>query len=204
MSGRGSIRQKKRGIPARQQTGAVSARARKTRGYSRTLNTSFRKRGVKQPRPLSIGSLPQRSQLTRDRAVHVISAMHRDPTLSLARAAKSQGIKAETVKKYFPSALKKSNGRVRVTKSDRLSVTLYVPDAGGNPVPIVTSSYRDRRQVSRYLRDLGRYLRGERDALAPWHGKKIAGVELVTDSGTLRAIEPALPGFSPYRVINGA
>ena len=48
-----------------------------------------------------------------------------------------------------------------------------------------------------------RYLRGKRDTLAAWHGKKIAGVKLVTDGRTLAAIEPALSEFSLYRAFNG-
>ena len=66
-----------------------------------------------------------------------------------------------------------------------------------------TRSSKDREALSRYLRDLGRYLRGNRDALAPWHGKRIAGVELVTAGRTIVAIESALSDFSLYRAFNG-
>ena len=148
-------------------------------------------------------SLPKRSQLARDRALHVLAAMRRDPGLSLSHAAKLQGIKPETAKKYFPSAFNKSEGRFRVTRSDRYATTLYVPDAQGNSVPVNTRSSKEREQLSQYLRDLGRFLRGDRDALAHWHGKKIAGVELVTASRTIIAIEPALSDFSLYRALNG-
>jgi hypothetical protein len=154
-------------------------------------------------RNLAISKLPQRSQAARDRALHVLSAMRRDPKLSLTHAAKLQGVKAGTVKKYFPSALKESHGKFEATKSDRYAATLHVPDAKGNSVAIKTHSSKDREALSQYLRDLGRYLRGKRDALAPWHGKKIAGVELVTDRRTLVAIEPALSEFSLYRAFNG-
>jgi hypothetical protein len=129
--------------------------------------------------------------------------MRDDPTLSLSHAAKLEGVKPETVKKYFPSALKKSNGRFRVTRSDRYTATLYIPDAQGNPVAVKTRSSRDREALGQYLRDLGRYLRGDRDALSRWRGKKIAGVELVTDERAIVAIEPALSDFSLYRAFNG-
>lgn len=154
-------------------------------------------------RPISIIQRPERSHAARDRAIHVLSAMRRDPMLSLTHAAKLQGVKVETVKKYFPSALKKSNGQFRATKSDRYSATLYVPDAQGNAVAVKTRSSKEREQLGQYLRDLGRYLRGKRDALAPWHGKRIAGVELVTAGRTIVAIEPALSDFSLYRTFNG-
>lgn len=152
---------------------------------------------------IPISQLPKRSYAARDRGLHVLAAMRDDPTLSLSHAAKLEGVKPETVKKYFPSALKKSNGRFRVTRSDRYTATLYIPDAQGNPVAVKTRSSRDREALGQYLRDLGRYLRGDRDALSRWRGKKIAGVELVTDERAIVAIEPALSDFSLYRAFNG-
>jgi len=129
--------------------------------------------------------------------------MRRDPSLSLTHAAKLQGVKRETVKKYCSSALKQSHGTYRATKSDRYAETLYIPDAHGNSVAVNTRSSKDREELGRYLRDLGRYLRGNRNALAQWHGKRIAGVELVTSGRTIVAIEPALSDFSLYRTFNG-
>ena len=134
--------------------------------------------------------------------MHAISAMRRDPKLSLSRAAKLEGVKSETVKKYFPSSLKRAKGKLSVTKSDRSSATLYVPDANGNAIPVHTRSSKDRKALSRYLRDLGRYLRGKRNALAPWRGKTIAGVELVTSADVIVSLEPALSEFSLYRATN--
>jgi hypothetical protein len=154
-------------------------------------------------RKLSNAKLSQRSQSARDCALHVLAAMRRDPNLSLTHAAKLEGVKRETVRKYFPSALKESHGQFRVTKSDRYVATLYIPDAHGNSVPLRTRSSRERTQASQYLRDLGRYLRGNRSALARWHGKEIAGVKLVTAGRTIVAIEPALSEFALYRAFNG-
>jgi len=144
-----------------------------------------------------------RSQFARDRSAHVISAMRRNRKLSFNRAAELEGVKPETVKKYFPSALHKSHGRFVVTESDRFALTLYLFDAQGNKVAIKTRSSKDRKAISRYLRDVGRYLRGKRDALAEWHGKRIAGFELVTAGRTLVSLEPLLSDFSIYRVFNG-
>jgi hypothetical protein len=155
-------------------------------------------------RPLvPIAHLSERSRAARDRALHALAAMRRDPKLSLTHAAKLQGVKPGTVKKYFSSALKESQGKFRATKGDRYAATLHVPNAEGHSVAVTTHSSKDREALSQYLRDLGRYLRGERDALAPWREKKIAGVELVTDGRTLANIEPALSEFSLYRTANG-
>jgi lipoate-protein ligase A len=148
-------------------------------------------------------NLPQQSEFARDRALHVLAAMRRDSSLSLSRAAKAEGVKPETVKKNFPLALRKSGGKFVVTKSDRYQATLYLPDASGNSVPLNTRSSRERKHAGQYLRDLGRYQRGQKDALAKWHGKKIAGVDLVTAGRTIVRIEPALSEFSLYRAFNG-
>jgi len=129
--------------------------------------------------------------------------MRRDSTLRLTAAARLHGVKAETIRKYFPSELSKSRGRFRVKKSDRYWATIYLPDRNGNHVPVPTHSSKERKQASQYLRDLGRYLRGEKNALARWHGKKIAGVELVTAGRTIVAIEPVLSEFSLYHAFNG-
>lgn len=150
-----------------------------------------------------VRKLTQRSEFARDRALHVVAAMRRDPNLSLSQAARLEGVKPETVKKHFSSSLRKVAGKFTATKSDRHSATLYIPDAHGNPIPLTTRSSKERRQASNYLRDLGRYLRGQKNALAKWHGKKIAGVDLLTAGRTIVAIEPALSEFSLYRALNG-
>lgn len=154
-------------------------------------------------RDLSVSGLPIRSQIARDRALHVLAAMRRDSKLSLTHTAKLQGIKPSTVRKYFPSDFTRSKGKFRITKSDRHKATLYIIDIHGNYVPIQTRSSKERAQAGRHKRDLNRHLRGDRDALTAWHGKKIAGVEVLSDPQTVKAIEPALPDFSLYRTFNG-
>jgi hypothetical protein len=154
-------------------------------------------------RRIATSQLGARSAGARDRSLHVLAAVRNDPDLSFTGACKLQGVKPRTAQKYCGSALYRSKGLVRVRKSDRLAATLYVPDAHGNSVPLQTHSSRERLQASQYLRDLGRYLRGQKNALAGWHGKKIAGVELVTAGRTIVAIEPSLSEFSLYRAFNG-
>src|SRR5208283_2655379 len=120
----------------------------------KTKDASILLRQVRQ-RHIPIASLPQRSQAARDRALHVLAAMRRDPKLSLTHAAKLQGVKADTVKKYLASALKESQGKFQVTKSDRYAATLHVPDARGNSVAVKTHSSKDREALSQDLRDMG-------------------------------------------------
>lgn len=167
------------------------------------LQSPARRRAGK-PRSIPLAHLSKRSYAARDRALHVLAAMRQDSNLSLTHAAKLEGVKRETVKKYFPSALNKEIGKFRATKSDRYTTTLYIPDAEGNPVVVKTRSSRDREALGQYLRDLGRALRGDRDALSKWDGKNIAGRELVTDIDAIIAMEPALSDFSLYRTFNSS
>jgi hypothetical protein len=151
---------------------------------------------------ISVAGLSKRSEDARDRAMHAIAWKRRHPEQPMTTAAKLSGVGLATIRKNFPSALRKVSGRLQVATADRYYATLYVPDENGNAVPVHTRSSKDRSALSRYLRDLGRYLRGKRDALAPWRGKTIAGVELVTSGDVLVSIEPALSEFSLYRFTN--
>jgi hypothetical protein len=143
-----------------------------------------------------------RSYAARDRALHTLAAWRNDPSVPLTVHAKREGTKVETIKKYFPSALIKVNAKLEVTRNDRYKATLYLPDAHGNSVPIKTRSSKERSDAGLYLRDIGRAQRGDTRALSKWRGKKIAGVELLTDERALAAIEPVLSEFSLYRTFN--
>jgi hypothetical protein len=150
-----------------------------------------------------LARLRRRSSEARTRAIHVLAEMRNDSNLKLSTAARSFGVKPSVVKKYFGSAFKKVRGSWRVSKSDQFRETMYVPDARGNPVPVPTTNNKQRAQVSAYLRDMGRFYRGNKSALVKWHGKRIAGVELVTASRTLLSIESQIADFAIYRAFNG-
>ena len=160
------------------------------------------RRRRKVSRPIALSRLPERSTAARDRALHVLAEMRKDPNVLLGSAARLHGVKPDTVRKYFPSALKRVGGRIRVTKTDRYPETLFLPDAQGNSVPVRTRSFKERSEAGQYLRDVGRAMRGDTKALSKWRGKKIAGVELLTDERALAAIEPVLSDFSLYRSFN--
>jgi hypothetical protein len=151
--------------------------------------------------PLS--SLPRRSSEARTKALHVKAAMVCNPKLSRTQAAKAEGVSARSIQRYLPSGFEKVGGRWRARKFDRFREVMYVPDAHGNPVPVHTKTSKQRAQVSAFLRDIGRFYRGDRTALADWHGKQIAGVELVTSSHTLKSVEAQLSDFAIYSTFNG-
>jgi hypothetical protein len=55
-----------------------------------------------------------------------------------------------------------------------------------------------------YKADINRLLRGDRHAMDKWHGRKISGIELVTDPKILieQARKEILP-YSLYRSLSG-
>jgi hypothetical protein len=129
--------------------------------------------------------------------------MRHDPNLSLTHAARLQGVKRETVRKYFSSALKASGGRFRVSKGDRFVAFLNLPDEQGNMVLRKFRSSKERGQARAFLEDLNRYQHGKLTSLAKWRDVKLGGFGLLTDPRTIKTAEPEMSDFSLYRSFNG-
>jgi hypothetical protein len=72
------------------------------------------------------------------------------------------------------------------------------------PVEIKVRGLKQATDAARYDAAVNRYLRGDLDALAPWHGKKIGGVELITSGPTIKGLaqKEFLP-HSLYRALSG-
>ena len=140
----------------------------------------------------------------RERALRALAAMRRGYTLS--RAARDNGVTVRTIKRYVGPALvqDRPGGRIRTTKSDRLVRYLQIPGLDG-PRDITVRGSKAASQFANYKAAINRLLRGDRDAMAAWHGKKIAGIELITDTKTLveQARKEILP-YSLYRSLSGS
>ena len=145
----------------------------------------------------------KRSQAARERVFKALSAMRRGATLS--KAAKENGVTPRTVKRYASSALvqDRPRGRIRATKSDRLVRYLQIPGPNG-PRDVNARGSKVASEFAKYKAAINRLLAGDRDALKDWHGKKIAGISLITDTKTLvaQAHQELLP-YSLYRFFSG-
>lgn len=165
--------------------------------------THQRKRGTRKTRQIPKSPLARRSDAARERALKALCAMRQGDTLS--KAARDNGVTVRTVKRYVGSALvqDRPGGRVRATKSDRLVRYLQIPGPDG-PRDITVRSSKTASEFAKYKAAINRLLRGDRNAMAPWHGKKIAGIELITDTKTLveQARKEMLP-YSLYRSLAG-
>jgi hypothetical protein len=63
---------------------------------------------------------------------------------------------------------------------------------------------QNRLATQQYKAAVNRVLRGDLKALEPWHGKKIAGIELITDPDTLKGLaQDELLPYSLYRSLSG-
>ncbi len=144
-----------------------------------------------------------RASEARNRALSALSAMRRGDSLS--RAARDNGVTQRTIKRYVGSALvqDRPGGRIRATKSDRLTRYLQIPGEGA-PREITVRGSRAASQITNYKAAINRLLRGDAKAMIPWHGKKVAGIELITDPKILveQARKEILP-YSLYRSLAG-
>jgi hypothetical protein len=140
---------------------------------------------------------------TRQRALRALTDMRHGA--SLTQAAHNNQITIRTMKRYVGSELlqERPGGRIVATKSDRLPRYLQLPGVDG-PVEITTRGSKDASEAARYKAAVNRFLAGDLNALAPWRGKKIAGVTLITDRQILKSLahKDLLP-YSLYRFFSG-
>ncbi len=157
-------------------SGSASSSSKKSPKGSPLLRRDVFSRKKKQSPNLFHPKLSRRSEESRARARRVLSATRRNPKLSLNRAARLERVKPSTVLKYFASDFRKSSGQFRVTKGDRHTETVYLPNSQGQVVARETHSSKERSQASEFLRELGRYRRNKPNKLSKWANKTIGGI----------------------------
>jgi len=147
--------------------------------------------------------LSKRSQSSREHVLDAISAMRRGASLS--RASRENGVSPRTIRRYAGAALvqDRPGGRIRATKADRLIRYLVIAGPDG-PREIAVRGSKTASEFAKYKGAVNRFLRGDGDALAEWHGKKIAGIELITSGSTLKNLaDKGLLPYSLYRSFSG-
>lgn len=124
---------------------------------------------------------------------------------SLSRASRENGVSPRTIRRYAGAALvqDRPGGRIRATKADRLIRYLVIAGPDG-PREIAVRGSKTASEFAKYKGAVNRFLRGDGDALAEWHGKKIAGIELITSGSTLKNLaDKGLLPYSLYRSFSG-
>jgi hypothetical protein len=175
----------------------ASRRRRRARAKSRIVRNSPKARVVR------LSKISKRSFSARDRSLHALADMRHG--VPLPQAARDNGVTTRTIKKYVGSALlqDRPGGRIRPTKSDRIVRYLQIPGPH-DPVEIRARGSKEAAEVAKYKAAVNRFLNGDLKALAPWRGKKIAGVKLITDRRILKSLakDELLPYFL-YRSLSG-
>jgi hypothetical protein len=139
----------------------------------------------------------------RDRAFHALVDMRLGSSLS--QAARDNGATARTIRKYVGAALiqDRPGGRIRARKSDRLTRYLQIPGPNG-PIEIRLRGSKQATEAAKYAAAINRYLSGDVNALTPWRGKRIAGVELITERPAIKGLaQRELLPHSLYRAFSG-
>jgi hypothetical protein len=139
----------------------------------------------------------------RVRALHALADMRQGASIS--RAALANGVTVRTMNRYVGSALSqdRSGGRISAAKIDRLVRYLQIPGLHGE-IYITAHGSKEASEIARYKAAVNRFLAGDRKALRSWHGKKIAGIELITDGPTLKSLaQKDLLPYSLYRSLSG-
>jgi hypothetical protein len=129
--------------------------------------------------------------LKRQRALAVLARM-RSRGESLSRAARLEHTTPRTVLKVIPKQFRrKSSGRYTPTRSDTLRRDLTVLGFDGY-LPVVASSWNQAQLASAHLVAVNRYLRtGDSEWLKPFIGRRVGGVELLTDTNRLHILADA-------------
>lgn len=127
----------------------------------------------------------------RKRALAVLARM-RNRGESLAHAAWAEHTTPQTVRKTVGKQLKRGlSGRYTVTRSDTLRRDLSVLSFEGY-VPVSVRSSKQAQVASAHLIAVNRFLRdGDAEWLKPFIGKRVGGVELLTDPDRLRELAEA-------------
>jgi hypothetical protein len=120
------------------------------------------------------------------RALAVLARM-RNRGESLSRAARLEHTTPRTVLRIVAKQFKRSSsGRYTVKQSDTLRRDLTVLGFDGY-VPVVVRSSKQAQLASTHLVAVNRYLRtGNKEWLNPFTGKRVGGVELLTDQERLQ------------------
>jgi hypothetical protein len=172
---------------------APNARDNKTR--SRHVNVSRR--------------LSEASDTARDRALHVLADLRRDPALTFTQAAKNRNVDRGTARKYLRSTLRRNNsGRIKAKPSDRLRVILQIPSTKpGEHIPVSTKSSQERKLVGQWHAALNAASQGDLSLISQFpRGQMVGGVLLPTGLFQIQKIlaaqaetETKLEG--PYRTL---
>lgn len=125
------------------------------------------------------------------RALAVLARM-RSRAESLSQAARNERTTTRTVRRIVGKQLRRDpTGHYRVTRGDTLRRDLNVLGFDGYE-PVVVRSWKQAQLAAEHLVAVNRFLRtGDTAWLKPFVGKRVGGVELLTDPERLQILADA-------------
>ena len=131
------------------------------------------------------------SRLVRSRALAVLARM-RSRGESFSQAARIEHTTPRTVRKIVGKQLKRdASGHFSVTRGDTLRRDLSVLGFDGYQ-PVVVRSSKQAHLAAEHLVAVGRFLRtGDAEWLKPFIGRRVGGVELLTDTDRIQVLGDA-------------
>jgi hypothetical protein len=118
-------------------------------------------------------------------------SLSRRENLEIRLAARVEGTRLSTIRRYAPSALENRKDKYRAKPYDRIPRTLTVIDSKGMR-PLSVRSSRSASKIARYLNAVRTFIyKDDESVLAPFRGKKIAGYRFVTNVGRLKQLADA-------------
>src|SRR5713101_9683018 len=132
------------------------------------------------------------NRVARSRALAVLARM-RSRGEALSQAARLERTTPRTVRKIVGKQLKRAraSGRYTATRGDAVRRDLSVLGFDGYE-PVVVRSSRQAHLAADHLVAVGRFLRtGDTEWLKPFIGKRVGGVELLTDPNRLHVLADA-------------
>jgi hypothetical protein len=125
-----------------------------------------------------------------EKALAAISLSRRE-RLSLPIAAKIEGTRVRTIKRYAPAAIEKRKGEYRVKRFDPIPRSLNIVDPKGMH-PLVVRSSRSASKVGRYMNAVRSFIqKGDSSGLSAFRGKKVAGHKFITSTRRLKQLADA-------------
>ncbi|MFY9559611.1 MAG: hypothetical protein WAQ52_05190 [Terriglobales bacterium] len=135
-----------------------------------------------------------RTKAAKLRGLSAIRRVRRGDSRTLTAAARAEGTSVRTIKRLLPLALQppRSNGRIRVRATDPYRSKVRILTASGSP-DVMARGSRERDLAARHRTIATRVLRGKSpaSALDEFRGKKVGGVELVSNYEDLRRLAQA-------------
>jgi len=149
-----------------------------------------RKRKIRKRRTKSFVPSTKREADVLEKVLAAVSLSRREK-IDVRHAAKIEGTRLSTIRRYAPSVLEKHKGKYRVKAFDRIPRPLNVVGSKGMR-PLGVRGSRSASQVARYLNAVRTLIyKGDACALAPFKGKSVSGYRFVTNVKRLKELADA-------------